>query len=285
MKTLKNSWTLLRPHHWVKNGVIFLPAFFAGELWTSWELLILGFISFSLVASSIYILNDIADLETDRDVEGKKNLFARGELSEQMGFILAVFLVSSSLSLAFFIDGWHWILLYFVWNLLYSFYFKTVPWLEMLFIVAGFLIRLQFGSAITEIPITFWLYLEIILVMSAIILSKRIRELHDFLDKQIMRRSVLKIYSITSLKFTFLIVLVALSIVYGLYCFSPEVIGRMGENTWITIPFAVLGLWRFVYTTFRQIGTVNPVNNLFVDPWFGLITAVWLISWGFVIYG
>ena len=151
----------------VKNLLIFAALVFSGRLFSTEKFFsgMVGFCSFCMISSVVYIVNDIRDREKDRLHPVKcKRPIASGAIPERNAFILSfllllgavvcngkVFHVSSSLLLA----------LYFILNLAYSFGWKNIPIVDISVLVAGFLIRVMYGAVITGIGVSNWLYLTV----------------------------------------------------------------------------------------------------------------------------
>src|SRR5690606_33472694 len=117
---------LLRVKHWIKYSFLFVPVFFAGELFSTlfYGPLLLGFLAFSFIASAIYILNDYRDIEADKKHPEKRSRpLASGAVSVKVAFIVFALLVGTSLALAFYLNKVFFaiVLTYFILNIFYSF--------------------------------------------------------------------------------------------------------------------------------------------------------------------
>ena len=191
---------LLRIKHYIKNVLIFLPVVFSGNL-LSISLLgrtIIGFISFSLVCSFIYIINDISDVERDRNHPTKcKRPIASGDISIKTAYSIAFICLLFSVSICTLFLGFPslvCILSYLVLNILYSKKLKNVPIVDVTILVSGFFLRVLFGSLITGISISTWLFLTIIAISFYLGLGKRRNEMRLQNDGG-MTRKVLKFYN------------------------------------------------------------------------------------------
>ena len=159
---LKEYIRLIRPKHYIKNILLFLPIIFGGSLLQKDRLLhvIGGFVVFSFVSSVVYIINDICDAEKDRHHPTKcTRPIASGKIQKKSAAVLACFLLVASVAINRFVCeknlyGWLLIALYLVLNLGYSFGLKNVVLLDILILVSGYLIRILYGSVITEIPVS-----------------------------------------------------------------------------------------------------------------------------------
>ncbi|MEL7524650.1 MAG: UbiA family prenyltransferase [Pseudomonadota bacterium] len=181
---VKAALKAMRPHQWLKNTLIFVPAVMAHEIFIGSVFLsaVLAFVAFSLSASAIYILNDLLDLEADRNHKTKwKRPFASGELSIPNGLalafgsIVAAFLISTALPI-----GFAGILaLYLVITTAYSFSVKRMLLLDV-FVLAGlYTIRVLAGGVAASIEYSFWLLAFSVFFFLSLALVKRFTELQQ----------------------------------------------------------------------------------------------------------
>ena len=198
---MKDILKLIRVKHWIKNLLIFLPLIFSGNLLNKNYLIttILGFLSFSLAASTIYIINDIKDKDKDKLHEIKKNRpIASGKISISKAIIIAVVLFILSFIFCILATKNIWslsylyILIYVLINIGYSLKLKNIPLVDITIIVIGFLLRVIFGASLLNIAISNWLYLTIISVSFYLALGKRRNEIIKAGSKS---RTVLRYYT------------------------------------------------------------------------------------------
>ena len=153
---------LLRIHQWLKNLLLFVPLVFAhrvGELQLLAQALA-GFVSFGLCASSVYVVNDLLDLDHDRKHQTKRNRpLAAGTFPIDMAVTLAISLLVASVVIAFFLPAQFLglLVIYYVITLAYSLRLKQVVLLDILVLAALYTIRLLAGGAATDIPVSHWL--------------------------------------------------------------------------------------------------------------------------------
>ncbi|MDR0520697.1 MAG: UbiA prenyltransferase family protein [Planctomycetaceae bacterium] len=184
---MKNYLRLLRIHHWIKNFLIFLPLIFNGSLFDVplFVKTVCGFFAFSLTASLLYIINDIADIDKDRNHPVKcKRPLAAGKISMKTAYCIAVLLSAAAACGCFYLItlpqalAANMILIgYFLMNIAYSHGLKDVPILDIVILVGGFVLRVLFGSAVTGIEISNWLYLTVFASCTYAALGKRRNEL------------------------------------------------------------------------------------------------------------
>lgn len=188
---------LLRVKHYIKNLLVLLPLFFSGEIFVTGQLVsaVLGIICFSMVSSAIYILNDIQDVEKDRNHPIKRNRpIASGKISKRTAiiFLILCLFISVSLSVAVLnIKGITVLAIYFLLNVLYSMGLKNKPIIDVLILASGFLLRIIYGGILTDIEVSKYLYLVVITAALFMGLGKRRNEL----TKQKDTREVLRCYT------------------------------------------------------------------------------------------
>ena len=172
----------LRVHQWAKNALVIVPLLAAHRL-TEWPVLLdgaLAFLAFSLCASSVYLLNDMLDLEADRQHHSKCNRpFAAGRLSLMFGLVAAPVLLVSALLISALLPGKFLLVLavYYVATLLYSFGLKKVVMVDVLALAGLYTIRIVAGSAAMAIPLSFWLLMFATFIFLSLAIVKRYAEL------------------------------------------------------------------------------------------------------------
>jgi 4-hydroxybenzoate polyprenyltransferase len=173
---------VLRIHQWLKNLLLFLPLFAAHEFYNvdAWQSLLLAFIAFSLCASTVYITNDLLDLDSDRrHPRKKKRPFASGDVELWKGVLLAPLLLATSFSLAFQVGTVFsgWLLSYFFITCIYSFYLKKIILLDCLTLAMLYTLRILAGAAIVEHILSFWLLAFSVFLFLSLAFVKRYAEL------------------------------------------------------------------------------------------------------------
>jgi 4-hydroxybenzoate polyprenyltransferase/phosphoserine phosphatase len=171
-----------RPHHWVKNLILFVPLLTAHKLFNFPQLLqaILGFAAFCLCASAVYILNDLLDIEADRHHPTKRSRpFASGEIALPVGLALIPLLLMGAVAFAVFLP-WHFAAVLGIYALLtttYSLRFKEVPLLDVFCLAALYTIRLIAGHEAAVVKYSFWLLVFSMFLFLSLALLKRFTEL------------------------------------------------------------------------------------------------------------
>jgi len=180
--SLRAFWRALRPHQWLKNSLLFLPLLLSHQA-DDLPLLFaacVGFISFSLCASSVYLLNDMLDLESDRQhVSKHKRPFASGDLSLRFGFVAAPLLLLASFAIAASLPASFMLVLtaYWITTLLYSLYIKSYFLLDAVVLAGLFTLRIVAGSAAIGVVTTDWLLAFSLFLFFGLALVKRHAEL------------------------------------------------------------------------------------------------------------
>lgn len=264
----------LRVHQWAKNALIFVPMLAAHQLdgGTLGQAL-LAFVAFSLCASSVYLLNDMLDLEADRQHHSKCNRpFAAGKLSLLAGIGLAPVLLALALGLA-------WLLpirfvgvlvVYYVATLAYSFALKRVVMVDVLALAGLYTIRIVAGSAATGIELSFWLLIFAIFIFLSLAIVKRYAELYAMREQgkltaqgrgyQVDDMSLLQSLGAAS---GYLSVLVL-----GLYINSPDksMLYTHSKLIWLLVPIMLYWVSRVWMLTHRGQMHDDPLVYALRDP-------------------
>jgi 4-hydroxybenzoate polyprenyltransferase len=242
----------LRIHQWIKNGFVLIPLVFDRQLFLVDPFIrtIIGFFLFCFVSSSVYLINDVIDVEADRLHPKKKNRpIASGDLPIPVAVSSAIVLVVGSFIGAFFLSKAFLIILilYFSINLAYSMKLKHVPLVDVFIIAAGFVLRVGAGVSIIEVErFSPWLYAVTTVFALFFALGKRRGELATVQTNNNSQRRVLDGYTIPLLDQFITIASATTIISYSLYTFSAP---NLPENhaMMLTIPFAIFGIFRYLY--------------------------------------
>lgn len=262
----------LRYKQYVKNTFVFVAPLFAGKLLQA-EIAcnaIIAFISFSCVASVVYIVNDIADREKDRMHPTKcKRPIASGALSIQSAVFMAVFLitVATVISIDVNIDLLWILLLYLLVNLAYSFKLKHVVIVDVFIIAMGFVLRAFAGVVATGVGATSWFILCIFMLSLFLALAKRRGELELLRDAKGKQREVLKNYSIALIDQIMAVVSGIMLTSYALFAQGAPESNRGGYvfDMMITIPIVMYGVFRYMFLVHMRGLGEKPEEVLFRD--------------------
>jgi 4-hydroxybenzoate polyprenyltransferase len=273
----------MRPKQWTKNLALFVGIVFSQQLLSpALPRVLLAFVSFCLVSSSIYLLNDLLDLENDRQHPTKsKRPLASGALPitwaiTAIGVLLTLCMLVTTLiffvpigpradmfsryggaSVAFSIA----IVIYFGLMVLYSTRLKHVVLLDVFVIAIGFVLRILAGTVVMPVVISPWLYLVTILLSLFLALSKRRNELILLDERASSHRQILSEYSLPLLDQMITIVTAATLMAYSLYTF----LGPTGDKLMITIPFVLYGMFRYLYLVHMRMEGGSPEEILLRD--------------------
>lgn len=260
----------MRPRQWTKNGFVFFALVFDKQFFHLIPLLrtLSGFILFCLVSSVVYIINDIADIEADRQHPKKKlRPLPSGKLSVRTAWIAAILIVAICLPLAYWLSSGFAVVLtaYLLMNLAYSRWLKHIPILDVFIIAAGFVLRVEAGvTLITVERFSPWLYLVTTLGALYLGFGKRRAEL-TLLEKGAgSHRKVLEGYSLPLLDQYLTIVATATIVFYSFYTFfAPNV--PENHSMMLTIPFFIYIIFRYQYLVHMTDHTGAPDEVLLTD--------------------
>ncbi|MFC7229673.1 decaprenyl-phosphate phosphoribosyltransferase [Salinirubellus salinus] len=263
----------VRPGQWYKQVILFIPVVFSMNALNldAWVDATMGAVLFSAVAGSIYIANDIADVEEDRRHPTKRHRpIASGQVGITTAAVTAVVLSVSSLATAWVVEPTFAAILvaYVAQNLLYDYALRDVLIVDLLVISSGFVLRAIGGILLIGSPISPWLLLSTFLAALMLGSGKRWAEL-ERLDDPAEARTTLAKYSTDFLEFVFLSVAAMLLFAYSLYTFFARDLAMM-----LTIPFAYLAVFRYVYLAIE--GHISDPKEMLLDR----TTMVNFLLWG-----
>ena len=220
---MKTYLELFRVKHYIKNLLIFTTIIFGADLFTNdFYKILIGFISFSLMSSVIYIINDIIDYELDKKTPVKKNKpISSGKISKDKALKISILIFFLSLILNYFtcsLFSYLYLLAYFLLNLFYSFYGKNILYLDLLLIITFYIIRIDYGAMILNVTVSLILNLTVIFGSLYLILNKRRVEIEN---KKC--RKVLKKYDKKRLRIFSIISLILMLICYVIWCLMQHI--------------------------------------------------------------
>ena len=271
---IKNYIKLMRPKHYLKNGLILAPLFFSKEINILNKIIdvLFAFLAFSLISSTIYIINDTMDAEKDRQHPKKcKRPIASGQISKRNAIIFSIFLFILSLTFHYFGNrnklfsiSTIYLISYFFINLSYSLGLKNKPILDLVLLSAGFLLRVLYGGEITDVPISYWLYLIVITFSFYMGFGKRRGELEIKGDKN--TREVLKKYSYEFLDKKMSIFMALTLVFYSLWTVDKKTTDVVGNDLFIwTVPLVIIIFLRYSYVIELGESDGDPVEVLLSD--------------------
>ena len=287
--TFRHILTIVRPEHWVKNLFLFIPAFFAARLSEPAVFVhtALGFVAFSLIASAVYVLNDLVDAPHDRHHPDKRRRpVASGAIGVRQGIILLSILFLSGTSLAAYLsrDMLIFSLLYFTINIFYSLYLKHIAIIDISLIGLGFLLRVFAGGAAAGVEVSQWLIVLTFLLALILGLAKRRGEYLVETEGHTFRKA-LEGYNLPFLDLSMVVCSTVAIVAYLMYCFSPEVTERMGSNSiYYTAFFVIIGVLRYLQLTLVYNKTESPTRALLRDLFLQIVLLGWIGSFAWLLY-
>lgn len=271
MKYLK----LIRVKHWIKNMLIFIPIICSGLITTENVIAsIIGFFSFSLMASFIYIVNDIRDIEKDKLHPTKKNRpLPSGKIKKSTAIAIAVLMIILSIIINTLISNkllnqsLYLLITYMIINLCYSFGLKNVALLDIVLLASGFIIRVYYGASIINIEVSNWLFLTIMSASLFLGLGKRKKEL--IVSKE--SRKVLNEYNEAFLdKFQY--ISLSLTIVF----YSLWTIEQSIKYINFSIPIFILIFMKYSLNIEKNVEG-DPTTIIYKDKWLLLLCLIYSI--------
>lgn len=282
-KMLKDILVSMRPKQWYKNLVIFIGIIFSINLLNLnlWIDVIAAFTIFCILSGSIYILNDILDLEKDKShPKKKKRPLASGRLKVSHALTCAIILICIALSGAYLLNLQFFIIsvAFFILMLIYSFFLKEIIIVDIMVISIGFVLRAMAGALAIGVYVSPWLIICAFLLALFLALGKRRHELVLLKENASNHRKILGEYSTEMLDQMINITTSALIMSYSLYTFFSGNIYIM-----ITIPFAFYGLFRYIFLVHAKNMGGEP-EMLFKDKGMVISIVLWVIVVVCVLY-
>jgi 4-hydroxybenzoate polyprenyltransferase len=272
----------LRPHQWIKNAFVFAALVFSRNLTNPTlglrALVIFG--AFSLVASSIYLVNDVADYERDR-VHPKKRLrpIAAGLVSRRLALIVAALLGPTGLAVGFALDTSAGVVLttYGVMNLAYSLWLKHIVLLDVFTIALGFLFRVTAGAFAIAVAVSPWLLICTFFIALFLGFCKRRNELESLGDDAAQHRGNLADYSLQFID-KMVAALASMTVMsYALYTIDPRTVAKVGTNALVlTVPLVLFGIFRYLFLVHQRGKGGSPTELVLKDRSLQTVIALYL---------
>jgi 4-hydroxybenzoate polyprenyltransferase len=282
---------LLRIKDWAKNLFLFIPAFFAGKLFDlrNIELLAGGFMAFSFLASSIYIVNDYRDVEDDRKHPTKsKRPLASGKVKKSTGLIVAILLFVAGTIVAYLLDdsGKFLFLLgiYYLLNLGYSFGLKNISIVDIIIVSAGFVLRVKGGAVLGRIDTTEWLIIMTFLLALFMAIGKRRDDVMLKLSTGNDMRKAIKGYTLDYLNILLGLVCAVIIVAYINYTVSGALYKEFGHRLYYTSLFVIAGIMRYLQIIFVLNNSGSPTDILYRDRFIQITLLLWMSSFFVILY-
>jgi len=273
--------SILRPAQWLKNLMLFFPPFLAGHALQPGIATkgLIPFVAFCLVSSSGYIFNDLLDRKRDL-LHPQKSLRAlpSGTISVTAASLYAFFLLVCGLLLAWMVSVkiMALVVMYTIISVCYSLFCKTVPVLDLFCISAGFLIRLQTGGELFQIPISSWLFLTVFLLALFLSTGKRLSESLTLGTDAGEHRASLACYSFSFLRGAMYMTGAAVLVTYFMSVLQkPKLI--------YSVPLCLFGLLRYILRVSSGKGG-DPTESLLKDWMLFVVGLLWVVMVFWSIY-
>ncbi|MEJ7735782.1 MAG: UbiA prenyltransferase family protein [Chitinophagaceae bacterium] len=283
---------LIRVKDWAKNSFLFIPLFFAGQLFDFEKiwLLVIGFFSFSLVASSIYIINDYRDIEDDqKHPEKSKRPLASGAVKKNTAIFTCILLLLAGFALSYFANPklkFLFILgIYFIMNLAYSLGLKNISILDIFILAIGFVLRIKAGSVIAMIQVSEWLIIMVFLLALFMATAKRRDDILLKISMGLDMRKSIKGYNLEFMNTLLSLICAVIIVAYFMYTMSPDIIERLGTyRLYYTCIFVIAGIMRYLQITYVQGKSGSPTKILYKDRFIQLTILLWISSFYAILY-
>lgn len=278
---------LLRPHQYVKNLFIFAPLLFSFHfVMDDIVNTAIAFVLFSLIASSIYVFNDLMDIEEDKKHPIKKfRPLASGHVGKSTAKLLIMLLSGTSLVFAFFVNiGLFYVLaFYFLLNLAYSMKLKHITIVDIFIIAMGFVLRLFAGNSVLDTPLSMWIIIMTFLLALFLAVAKRRDDVLLSADGKETRKNI-DGYNLEFVNAIMVFMSGVIVVAYILYTVSSEVIARLHtEYLFLTAFFVILGIMRYMQITFVEENSASPTKIVLKDRFLQLTILLWLVSFFVVV--
>lgn len=306
---LRNILRLLRPRQWIKNGALYVALIFSGQLFDlgSFINVSYGFFIFCALSSSIYIINDMLDIQKDQMHPFKRfRPLAHGDVPIPLAAGIATFLAIISITSSYFISPGFFVIavIYFILHVLYSLVFKHIEIIDILVLAGGYMLRVLAGEVVSGFHISAWLFLTVISLSLFLAIGKRRSEItllaHHAKGQIISTRKTLSHYSEKLLDVYLSIFATSTFIAYSLFTFlvnpqgvqfettliPDDILGTYLQRKWlmITIIPVVYGLMRYLQRIYEKHEGESPERLLFSDRPLLAAVLIYTLLVIFIIY-
>lgn len=281
---------LLRPHQWTKSGFVLVGLLFSPSVWTDPAVVthvLLCAAAFALVASGVYVINDLADAEKDRAHPTKcTRPLASGAVTSSAALILLVTCWGAGFTVALHVSVMAAALLaaYAALNLGYSFGWKNEMILDVFLLASGFVLRVLVGTLAVGIEPSQWLLLTSTTVALFLGFAKRRAEYARMEAGTAGTRKVLEQYSKVVLDKAITISAACTILAYSLYTVAPDTVARHDTGSLVyTVPLVMYGVFRYLACLHAEDATGDPSEDLLRDRHIQITVALWLVVTAWVL--
>lgn len=283
---------LIRPQQWVKNGFVLLPMFFGAQMLnpTCWAESLLMAAAFSLMASAIYCINDIIDVDSDRQ-HPKKRLrpIASGKVSVRAAEALTCLLIAAAFCIAAAcrecLKAELVLATYLVMNIAYCFRLKRYAIVDVFIVSFGFVLRIVGGGMVCNIWLSPWIVLMTFLLALFLAFAKRRDDVAIYeAGGPVTRQNTLR-YNLQYMNITLGLIGAITIVCYIIYTVSPEVEARIGtEYVYITSVFVLAGILRYLQVAIVDVHSGSPTKIILKDRFIQACILCWILLFLILIY-
>ncbi len=255
-------WRTMRPKQWTKNIFVWAALVFDRKLLQPEPFFrtLVTFVLFCIISSTVYIINDLVDIEKDRQHPTKRNRpLASGALNPRLALSAALGMIVATIPVALWLGPALALILYgyLAMMVAYSFWLKNVVIVDVLTIAAGFVLRVAAGVVVVQTErFSPWLYVCMVLLAFFLALGKRRQEIVLMEDSGASTRAILQEYNLRFVDEMLALVSSSTVMAYSLYTFSaPDL--PPNHLMMLTIPFVLYGLFRYLYLIHVK-GEIEP---------------------------
>lgn len=290
MKKFQAWMQLARPHQYTKNGFVWLPLFFGYRLTDiiAVQQVFWAFVAFCLAASSIYVLNDIKDVNEDRRHPVKKHRpLASGSIGPGEAWGMVGVFAGAAAGVAYVFQPPIFLGIvcgYILLNVVYSFGLKHLAIFDIFCIAVGFVLRVLAGGVAAAVAISPWIIIMTFLLALFLALAKRRDDLlladagHD-------TRKSLDGYNLEFVSLSIGIMASIIIVAYVLYTVSPAIIEKhRTQHLYLTAFWVILGLMRYMQITFVEQRSGSPTRVLLKDIVLQVVIVLWLFNLYLLMY-
>ena len=285
---LRQLLKTMRPKQWTKNAIVYAGVVFDIHLNQLQPMVqaTLAFILFCAISSAVYLLNDLVDIEKDRQHPRKRlRPLPSGKLKVRYAIIALVVLVAVAIPAAFLLQVYFGLVLlgYFVMQIAYCFYLKNVVIIDVFTIAAGFVLRAVGGAVVIGVVVSPWLLVCTMLLALFQGLSKRRHELILLADGAADHRRILQEYSSELVQEMISVVTSSVVVAYSLYTITADNLPK-NHLMALTIPFVLYGIFRYLYLVYRKDEGGSPEELLLKDTPLLACIMLWGVSCIAILY-
>jgi 4-hydroxybenzoate polyprenyltransferase len=279
----------LRPKQWTKNAFVFVPLVFDVKIFQVQPLLrsVAGFVLLCLVSGVVYLVNDLVDIDKDRQHPAKRNRpLASGRLPRSVAVVAAVAIPAVTLPLAFLLDPLFGVITagYLALNVAYSFWLKNIVIVDVMAVAGGFVLRVAAGVPLVwAARFSPWLYVFTTLLALFLALGKRRQEIALLKENASNSRVILDHYNMPFLDEMMAVVTAGTVMTYALYTFSAPNLPK-DDTMMLTIPFVIYGIFRYLYVIHIQGDGGAPDEVLLSDRPLQIAVVLFALSAVVILY-